>query len=286
MWHVPGNVPPPPVPRAGKGGAIPAVAPPLWVRLVVRIGVAGIQGRVGRLLVEEIEAAGATLAGGTVRAGTQTGPGLFDEIALLAGQADVIIDFSHPDATDRHAATLAAAKVPWVLGTTGLTPLSEQAVDRAATRIVVIQAANFSPGVTLVTGLARRMAAALPAETYDAEIVEMHHRHKLDAPSGTALALGEAVAAGRGVRLADVRDSGRDGQTGARRTGAIGFAALRGGLIVGEHGLSFTAGSEQISLGHRAFDRRVFATGAVRAALWTAGRAPGRYDMEDVLGLR
>ena len=252
----------------------------------MRIGIAGIQGRVGRLLAEEVVQAGATLVGGTVRPGTATGPDRHDDIASLAGLVDAVIDFTHPEAACRHAEALAAAGVAWVLGTTGLDPAAQQEVEQAARHVVVVQAANFSPGVTLVTGLARRMAAALPAETYDAEIVEMHHRHKLDAPSGTALALGEAVAAGRGVRLADVRDSGRDGQTGARRTGAIGLASLRGGLVVGEHSLSFTAGSEQISLGHRAFDRRVFATGAVRAALWTAGRPPGLYDMEDVLGLR
>ena len=130
-----------------------------------------------------------------------------------------------------------------------------------------------------------RAAAALPADQYDAEIVEMHHRQKLDAPSGTALAIGEAVATARGVRLSDVRECGRDGVTGARADGAIGFASLRGGQIVGEHTLLFTSADEQVVLSHRAFDRRTFAAGAIRAAHWTAGRAPGLYGMRDVLGL-
>jgi 4-hydroxy-tetrahydrodipicolinate reductase len=147
-------------------------------------------------------------------------------------------------------------------------------------------APNYSPGVVLAMVLAERMAAALPAETYDAEIVEMHHRQKVDAPSGTAVGLGRAVAAGRGVRLEDVTESGRDGHTGARKTGAIGFAALRGGQIVGEHSLLFTSATEQITLSHRAMDRRAFATGAIRAALWVAAKPPGLYDMRDVLGMR
>jgi 4-hydroxy-tetrahydrodipicolinate reductase len=159
------------------------------------------------------------------------------------------------------------------------------AVDEAARRIGVVHAANFSPGVTLVQRLAQMMGQALPAESYDAEIVEMHHRQKVDAPSGTALAIGRAVALGRGVALEDVRESGRDGHTGPRQTGAIGFAALRGGQIVGEHEVLFTSADEQITLTHRAFDRRIFATGAVRAAGWLSGRAPGLYGMEDVLGL-
>jgi 4-hydroxy-tetrahydrodipicolinate reductase len=153
-------------------------------------------------------------------------------------------------------------------------------------QIAVVQAPNFSPGVNLVLALAERMAAALPADAYDAEIVEMHHRQKVDAPSGTALGMGEAVARGRGVRLELVRESGRDGHTGPRRPGAIGFAALRGGQVVGEHMLIFAASGEHIALTHRAFDRRVFATGAVRAARWVVGKPPGHYSMMDVLGMR
>ncbi len=266
-------------------------APPILPACLVRIGIAGILGRVGRLLIEEVPAAGALLAGGSSRPGANGVPAdpdvmVFDGVAALAARCDAIIDFTHADAAGSHAEALADAGVAWVLGTTGLAAEAQDAVARAARRIVVVQAANFSPGVALMTGLARRMAAALPAAAYDAEIVEMHHRQKRDAPSGTALALGQAVAEARGVRLADARDSGRDGQTGPRRPGAIGFASLRGGGVVGEHTLSFTADVEQIGLSHRAFDRRVFAAGAVRAALWTHARQPGLYDMEDVLGLR
>ena len=242
-----------------------------------RIGIAGIGGRVGRLLVEETAAAGLTLAGGAGRG---------DDLAALAARCDVVIDFTHAETAIRHAAILAGSGVAWVLGSTGLSGDQQRAVDDAATAIAIVQAANFSPGVVLMQALAHRMAAALPATDYDAEIVEMHHRQKVDAPSGTALSLGRTVAAARGVDLADVRDSGRDGHTGARRTGAIGFAALRGGQIVGEHTLSFTAGAEQLSLTHRAFDRRVFATGAIRAAIWVVRHTPGLYGMEDVLDLR
>jgi 4-hydroxy-tetrahydrodipicolinate reductase len=177
------------------------------------------------------------------------------------------------------------AGTAWVLGTTGLSATDEAAVAEAAKHVPVVYAPNFSTGVNLMLALAERMAAALPAEQYDAEIVEMHHRQKVDAPSGTAIGLGRAVAKGRGVVLEDVKESGRDGQTGARRTGAIGFAALRGGQVVGEHTLLFAAGAEHIALTHRAFDRRAFAAGAVRAALWTRGRAPGLYSMMDVLGM-
>ena len=150
----------------------------------------------------------------------------------------------------------------------------------------MVYAPNFSPGVTLVLAMAERLAAALPAERYDAEIVEMHHRQKVDAPSGTAIGLGRAVARGRGVALAEMMQSGRDGHTGPRKPGAIGFAALRGGQVVGEHTLLFAGAEDHIALTHRAFDRRTFAVGAVQAAGWVAGRGPGLYDMADVLGLR
>jgi 4-hydroxy-tetrahydrodipicolinate reductase len=230
----------------------------------------------GRLLVEEVAAAGADLSGGT-RSGETLG-------ALAAG-SDVVIDFTRASAVQTHAAALAAAGTAWVLGTSGLSAADEAAVAAVAQTIPVVYAANFSAGVTLVLAVAERMAAALPAVHYDAEILEMHHRQKVDAPSGTAIALGRAVAAGRGVDLATVMQSGRDGHTGPRETGAIGFATLRGGQIVGEHSLLFAGADEQIVLTHKAFDRRTFASGAVRAALWVAGRAPGLYGMRDVLGL-
>lgn len=256
----------------------------------LRIGIAGISGRVGRLLVEEVQAAGAILAGGTARnpdavAGLPDSTPVFSDMASLAAVSDVVIDFTHADTVVDHAQALAAHGTAWVLGTTGLSVDQTAAVHHAAQKSAVVQAANFSAGVTLVRRLAQIMGRTLPADSYDAEIVEMHHRQKVDAPSGTALAIGEAVAEGRGVTLSDVRDSGRDGHTGPRKTGAIGFAALRGGQIVGEHEVLFTSTDEQITLTHRAFDRRVFATGAVRAALWAKAQPAGLYGMENVLGL-
>ena len=249
------------------------------------IGIAGIAGRMGRLLVEEVAAAGLPLIGGIGRTGSQGEAPRFADIDALAAACGVVIDFTHAGAVAIHAAALAAAGTAWVLGTSGLSAADEAAVARAAERIAVVYAANFSPGVTLVLALAERMAAALPADAYDAEIVEMHHRQKVDAPSGTAIGIGRAVARGRGVDLEAVRESGRDGHVGARRPGAIGFAAMRGGQVVGEHMLLFAAADEQIALTHRAFDRRAFASGAVRAARWVLGRPPGLYGMTDVLGL-
>jgi 4-hydroxy-tetrahydrodipicolinate reductase len=242
----------------------------------MRIGIAGVTGRMGRLLTEEVAAAGAVLAGGLSRAGTGT-------IAGLAAASDVVIDFTNAATAQAHAAAMAGK--PWILGTSGLSAADEAAVAAAAETVPVVYAANFAAGVNLVLALAERMAAALPAEDYDAEIVEMHHRQKVDAPSGTAIGIGRAVARGRGTTLEAVKESGRDGHGGPRRTGAIGFAALRGGQVVGEHTLIFAAGAEHISLTHRAFDRRAYATGAVRAALWAQGRAPGLYSMMDVLAI-
>ncbi|MFT9418910.1 4-hydroxy-tetrahydrodipicolinate reductase [Acetobacter sp.] len=256
----------------------------------MRIGIAGITGRVGRLLVEEVLAAGATVAGGTTRspeqvAGLPAGIPLFTTMSALAEECEAVIDFTHADTVASSAKSLVGTGVAWVLGTTGLSAQQNQMLREAAGYMTIVHAANFSPGVTLVRRLAQMMGQVLPAESYDAEIVEMHHRQKVDAPSGTALAIGQAVALGRGVALEDVRESGRDGLTGPRKPGAIGFAALRGGQIVGEHDVLFTSADEQITLSHRAFDRRIFATGAVRAALWTKGREAGLYGMEDVLGL-
>jgi 4-hydroxy-tetrahydrodipicolinate reductase len=254
--------------------------------MTIRIGIAGITGRMGRLLAEEVPAAGATLAGGLSRGAGLPGVAALPDIAALCAVSDVVIDFTHAHAAPAHAAAAAAAGIALVLGSSGLSAAEEAAVAEAARRIPIVYAANFAPGVNLVLAIAERMAAALPAEQYDAEIVEMHHRQKVDAPSGTAVAMGRAVAAGRGTTLEDAgRESGRDGHCGARATGTIGFAALRGGQVVGEHTLIFAAGSEQIALTHRSFDRRVYATGAVRAALWAKGRAPGLYGMKDVLGM-
>jgi 4-hydroxy-tetrahydrodipicolinate reductase len=256
--------------------------------MTTRIGIAGIAGRMGRLLAEETRAAGAILAGGIDSPGATlpNEAGSFQNIAALAAASDVVVEFTHASTAAAHAAAMAATGRAWLVGTTGLSAADEAALAAAAKSIPVMYAPNYSPGVVLAMVLAERMAAALPADTYDAEIVEMHHRQKVDAPSGTAVGMGRAVAAGRGVKLEDVTESGRDGHTGARKTGAIGFAALRGGQIVGEHSLLFTSANEQITLSHRAFDRRAFATGAIRAAIWVSTRPPGLYDMRDVLGMR
>lgn len=242
-----------------------------------RIGIAGISGRMGKLLAEEVPIAGATLIGGVSRSA--------GSLADLARDVDVVIDFTNAATAKASAATMAASGKAWILGSSGLSLDDEAAVAAAAATIPIVYASNFSAGVNLVLALCERMGAALPAAQYDAEIMEMHHRQKVDAPSGTAVGMGRAVAKGRGQALEDVIESGRHGHTGARKTGAIGFAALRGGQVVGEHTLIFASGNEHIALTHRAFDRRTFATGAVRAALWAKGRAPGLYSMMDVLGM-
>jgi 4-hydroxy-tetrahydrodipicolinate reductase len=239
----------------------------------------------GRMLIEEVAAAGAPLSGGIDRDGGVNDATLFADIAGLAAASDVVIDFTHASAVREHARMLARAGTPWVIGTTGLSAADEAELAQAAKTIPIVYAPNFSPGVNLVLALAERMAQALPAATYDAEIVEMHHRQKVDAPSGTAIGIGRAVARGRKIVLEDNMESGRTGHTGARAPGAIGFAALRGGQVVGEHTLLFASADEHISLTHRAFDRRVFAAGAVRAALWVRGKPAGLYSMMDVLGM-
>jgi len=258
--------------------------------MTVRIGIAGVFGRMGRMLAEAVAAAdGAVLAGGTSRGSLDRegplGAKLFANMAGLAAESDLVIDFTTAAAVAGHAESLAAAGTAWVLGTTGLTAADEAAVTAAAALIPVVAAPNFSPGVNLVFALAEKLGAALPEAAYDAEILEMHHRQKLDAPSGTALAIGRAVAAGRGTLLESVMVRARDGQTGARRDGEIGFASLRGGQVFGSHSLLMTAAGEQIVLTHHAFDRRIFADGAVQAALWLSGRGPGLYGMADVLGV-
>jgi 4-hydroxy-tetrahydrodipicolinate reductase len=254
-----------------------------------RIGISGITGRMGQLLAEEVPAAGAALSGGIGRAGSNkavpAGITLWPDLAALAEASDVVIDFTVAATAQTTAAAMAKSGKPWILGSSGLSAADEAAVEVASRSIAVVYASNFSAGVNLVLALCERMGAALPAESYDAEIMEMHHRQKVDAPSGTAVGMGRAVAKGRGQRLEDVMESGRHGHTGPRKTGAIGFAALRGGQVVGEHTLIFASGTEHIALTHRAFDRRAFATGAVRAALWVVGKPPGLYSMMDVLGM-
>jgi 4-hydroxy-tetrahydrodipicolinate reductase len=264
----------------------------------MKIGIVGCGGRMGQMLVREVLDSGADLAGGTERVGsdavgrdigTLVGRG---EIGLAVGcdpselfaAADVVIDFTTPAATIQHVEFAAANACAMVIGTTGLSAGQDALIRQAATRIPVVQAANMSVGVNLLLALVEKVAATL-ADDYDIEIVEMHHRHKVDAPSGTALALGKAAAAGRAVNLDDVAQKVRDGVTGPRKRGDIGFATLRGGDVVGDHDVIFAAEGERLILGHKASSRQVFAKGAVRAARWTQGKTPGLYSMRDVLGL-
>lgn len=258
---------------------------------MIRIGIAGIAGRMGVLLAEEVQRARVVLVGGTTRPGggspAPDGVAVLSDAAALFGASDVVIDFTHADEAVPHAALAVRHQVPLVLGSSGLSAGQQHALAEAAMQVPILHAANFAPGVNLVLALAEKLAAALPPDGYDAEIVEMHHRQKVDAPSGTAMAMGRAVAAGRGTTLEQAgMESGRDGHTGARGTGTIGFAALRGGQVVGEHTLLFAGATEHIAITHRSFDRRAYASGAVRAAQWIIGRPPGLYSMMDVLGMR
>jgi 4-hydroxy-tetrahydrodipicolinate reductase len=264
-----------------------------------RIGVIGCAGRMGRMLIREIAGTeGCAVAGGTVRPGGaalgqdlgvlgargRIGLAATDDPEQLLREADVAIEFTAPAATAEHAALAARVGTPLVIGTTALDEREAAMVREAAESVPIVWAANTSLGVNILLGLVEQVAQRLGAE-WDIEILEMHHRQKVDAPSGTALALGGAAAAGRGVALDAVAERGRDGITGPRRAGAIGFAALRGGDNIGEHHVFFSGTGEQLALSHRASNRGIYATGAVRAALWAVGRAPGLYGMREVLGL-
>jgi 4-hydroxy-tetrahydrodipicolinate reductase len=207
------------------------------------------------------------------------------DVAIGGGGPDVFIDFSVPEAVEAHLVEARRAGRPLLIGTTGLSSDHHRLIDEAAAEIPLIQSANTSLGVNLLAHLVRETAARL-GEDWDLEIVEMHHRMKADAPSGTALMLGRAGAEGRGVDLDSVADRGRDGITGPREAGRIGFAALRGGSVAGEHLVVFAGEGERVELGHRAESRAIFARGAIEAALWLVGKPAGRYSMADVLGLR
>lgn len=239
------------------------------------IGIYGSLGRMGAAIRDIMGAQGVRYAGGA-DAG--------DDPAILAGQADALVDFSTPVALAAHLAAARDAGTPIVIGTTGLSTADHALIDAAARDIAVLQTGNTSLGVVLLARLVREAAARLGPD-WDIEIVEAHHRNKLDAPSGTALMLGEAAAAGRGVSLGEVRVADRAGLSGARAEGTIGFASLRGGTIVGDHSVIFAGVDERIELSHRAEDRAIFARGAVRAALWLADQPAGRYSMDAVLGL-
>ena len=242
---------------------------------MARIGIIGSEGRMGQAIAQVVEASGHDLAGGVDQGGSPAG---------LADISDVLVDFSSPAALGENLSGALNASVPIVIGTTGLTDDHHRAIDDAARQIAVLQTGNTSLGVTLLAHLVEKAASKL-GDDWDIEIVEMHHRHKVDAPSGTALLLGEAAAKGRGIGLAEHRDSGRDGQTGARKAGDIGFAALRGGTVAGDHSVILAGEEERITLSHNAENRSIFARGAVRAAAWLIGKDAGRYTMDDVLGL-
>ena len=265
----------------------------------MRLVVVGAAGRMGRTLVRLIaETEGVTLSGALEQSSS---PVIGEDACRLAGcrsdgvritadalplivEAGGIIDFSTPATSLSLAGLAAQARIVHVIGTTGFTPNDDSKLEAAARHATIVKSGNMSLGVNLLAALARRAARAL-GESFDVEIVEMHHRMKVDAPSGTALLLGEAVAQGRGIELASHAVRGRNGYTGARESGAIGFAALRGGTVVGDHSVILAGESERIELTHRAEDRAIFARGALRAALWGRGRKPGIFSMADVLDL-
>lgn len=263
------------------------------------IVITGASGRMGRMLIQSVQnSARARLIGALERPGhawigqdvgramgvADMGVTVTDDPLEVIARAQAVIDFTAPAATLEFATLAAQARVVHVIGTTGFEAADLRKLEAAARHAVIIRAGNMSLGVNLLTQLTRRVAEALDEE-FDIEIVEAHHNQKLDAPSGTALMLGEAAAEGRGLALENVSDRGRDGITGKRERGHIGFSAIRGGDIVGEHDVIFAAAGERIVLRHIATDRAIFARGALRAALWGLGRKPGSYDMIDVLGL-
>ncbi len=266
----------------------------------MNIVVTGAAGRMGRTLIATIAAMpNANLSAALEREGekhTGLDSGVLagleangiavttDAVAAIA-QADAILDFTSPDATVAFSILAAQARAVHIVGTTGLQQSHIEALQAAARHTVVMQSGNMSLGVNLLSILVEQAAKSLAASSFDIEIAEMHHKHKVDAPSGTALMLGEAAAKGRGIALPENSVRVRDGHTGARPEGTIGFATLRGGSVVGEHSVLFAGEGETIELSHRAIDRSIFARGAIHAALWGQGKKPGFYSMRDVLGL-
>lgn len=263
------------------------------------IVVTGASGRMGRMLIETVQdSAKARLVGaverpghdwigkdlGTCLGGADMGVIVKDDADTAFAGAQAVLDFTAPSVTVDFAKAAAKAGVAHIIGTTGFSDDDLAAIAASANQTAIVRAGNMSLGVNLLTMLAKKVAAALD-DDFDIEVVEAHHNRKVDAPSGTALMLGEAAAEGRGVKLADVADRGRDGITGARKKGDIGFAVIRGGGIVGEHDVIFAGPGERITLRHVADDRALFARGALRAALWAQGKPAGEYSMMDVLGL-
>ena len=265
----------------------------------MRLIVAGAGGRMGRTLTRVIsETPGAVLAGALEAPGSDllgkdaavlaglpaNGIKLSADLWALSADADGILDFTVPGATIANVAIAAQRGIVHVIGTTGLSASDEAVIRSVTSNAIVVKSGNMSLGVNLLAALVKRVAQSLD-ENFDIEIVEMHHKAKIDAPSGTALMLGEAAAEGRGIKLAERSARGRDGHTGARRPGDIGFASLRGGTAAGDHSVIFAGSSERLTLSHHAEDRMIFAHGAVKAALWAHGKKPGFYTMADVLGL-
>jgi 4-hydroxy-tetrahydrodipicolinate reductase len=268
-------------------------------RSVLPIAVFGVSGRMGRSLLTAIdESQNSALSGATASAesrwlgadasepggGARRNVSITADAAVAVRDAKVAIDFSLPEATAQNLRACVAAGCPIVIGTTGHDAAGRQAIEVAARQIAIVSAPNMSLGVNLLLKLAQLASAALD-DAYDIEIFEAHHRNKKDAPSGTALALGRAAAQGRGVELERVADVSRNGTTGARQRGSIGFSVFRGGDVVGDHTVTFAGVGERIELTHRASDRLSFARGAVRASHWVIDRRPGLYSMQDVLGL-
>lgn len=265
----------------------------------MKLAVVGAAGRMGRALVRAIaENENTVLSAALERPGSphlgqdagelaglgSLGVKLSDDVAAAFAASDGVIDFTVPAATVEFSRLAAAAGIVHVIGTTGLDDAAVRSLDAAARTIATVRSGNMSLGVNLLAALTRKVAQVLGDDT-DIEIVEMHHRHKVDAPSGTALLLGEAAASGRSVQLADAAVRVRDGHTGARVPGTIGFATLRGGSVVGDHTVIFASQGERIELSHKAEDRMIFARGALRAALWAKDQPPGQYSMADVLGI-
>jgi 4-hydroxy-tetrahydrodipicolinate reductase len=265
----------------------------------MRLIVAGAGGRMGRNLVRAVtEADGVTVVGAVEAKGSavigrdagelaglgKNGVTVVDDLESLLDRADGLLSFTIPAATVAFAEILAKRGLAHIIGTTGLTAEDDKLIAASAQRSVVVKSGNMSMGVNLLAALVKQVAKTLD-EDFDIEILEMHHNKKIDAPSGTALLLGEAAAAGRKIALAERSVRVRDGHTGARRAGDIGFAALRGGTVVGEHNVIFAGPHERIELAHKAEDRMIFARGAVRAAKWAMGKKPGLYSMADVLGV-
>lgn len=293
-----------PSPPPGRPSAPPALPSPAPAKVkrpangAVKVGVVGCAGRMGQMLLKMlINAAGIVVVGGTERRGSialgqdigalagsdPLGISVTDDPSMLFETSDVVVDFTNPSATIQHAQMAARTGCALVIGTTGFDNDQLNSLYRAAQRAPIVLAANMSLGINLLQQVVEEVARILDPD-WDIEIIEMHHRGKIDAPSGTALALGEAAARGRGQNLRRISRRSRDGQVGPRVKGEIGFAALRGGDVVGDHTVIFAADGERVEITHRAASREIFARGAVKSVLWAAGKKPGLYSMRDVLG--